>query len=200
MADNIGHRFVATTILAVGGEGEAQNNLLSGAESDILKGVDRNSISSPIEAGERGRPSAILHLGGIELSARQQAILDKLPNTTDEWIVKKSDVSMMDLAALSAATGDEFAMFTKKGDRLVVRGDGEHVYIGDTRAKELSADGYRFSGHTHTKLYHNGMELTASDGDYGILKYFGQKESVIYNVKGEYRTFENLLREGLADG
>jgi len=81
-----------------------------------------------------------------------------------------------------------------------VRGDESRVYIGDKRAGELSAKGYRFSGHTHTKLYQNNMELTASDGDYKILKYFDQKESVIYNVKGQYRTFENLLREEWDDG
>jgi hypothetical protein len=102
---------------------------------------------------------------------------------------------MADLAALSAATGDEFALFTKKGDRLVVRGDDGHVYIDKNRAAMLSADGYRFSGHTHTKLYHNGMELEPSDGDYGILRYFDQKESVIYNIKGGYRTFENIMRK-----
>jgi hypothetical protein len=162
--------------------------------------VDGNSINSPIEQGERGRPSAILHLDGAGLSARQQDILDKLPSTKDEWIVKKNDVSMTDLAALSAVTGDEFAMFTKKSDRLVVRGDEGHVYISDKRAIELSTDGYRFSGHTHTGLYHNGMELEPSDGDYGILKYFNQKNSVIYNVKGEYQTFENRWRKERVNG
>jgi len=177
-----------------------KKDLRSGVERDILNNMDRNNIGSPIEQGMRGRPSAILHIENAELSARQQAILDKLPNTADEWTVKKSEVAMTDLAALSAVTGDEFAMFTKNGDRLLIRGDESRVYIGDARAEELSANGYRFSGHTHTKLYQNNMELTPSDGDYKILKYFDQKESVIYNVKGQYRTFENLLREERDDG
>jgi len=102
---------------------------------------------------------------------------------------------MTDLSALSAATGDEFALFTKNGDRLVMRGDEGRVYIGEDRAIALNADGYRFSGHTHTTLHHNGMELEPSDGDYGILKYFDQKKSVIYNIKGNYRTFENRKRK-----
>ena len=160
-------------------------------ERGILIDVDKNTVSSSIEQGARGRPSAISTMVGVELSTRQQALLSDLPNTRAEVIVQKNSVSMTDLAALSAATGDEFAMFTLKGDRLIVRGDERRVYIGDDRAIALNAEGYRFSGHTHTKLLHNGMELEPSDGDYGILKYFDQKESVIYNIKGNYRTFEN---------
>jgi len=102
---------------------------------------------------------------------------------------------MTDLAALSAATGDEFALFTKKGDRLVVRGDVGHVYIGKDRAATLNAEGYRFSGHTHTTLLHNGMELTPSGGDYEILGYFDQEYSAIYNIKGQQQKYRNQLRE-----
>jgi len=92
-----------------------QKDLTAGEESGILKSVDMNSINSPIEQGMRGRPSAILHHEDAGLSARQQALLDKLPNTADECTVKKNDVTMTDLSALSAVTGDEFAMFTKNG-------------------------------------------------------------------------------------
>jgi hypothetical protein len=172
-----------------------KKDLTSSAESSILTSVDKNTISSPIEQGARGRPSAISTMADVGLSTRQQVLLNDLPDTGAEIITKRRNVSMTDLAALSAATGDEFALFTKKGDRLVVRGDEGHVYIDKNRATTLSAEGYRFSGHTHTKLYHNGMELEPSDGDYGILKYFDQKESVIYNIKGNHRTFENIMRK-----
>ncbi|GBU20543.1 hypothetical protein R80B4_00421 [Fibrobacteres bacterium R8-0-B4] len=159
--------------------------------------MDRNNnISSPIEQGARGRPSAISTMADVGLSMRQHALLRDLPITGAEITVKRGRVSMTDLAALSAATGDEFAMFTKKGDRLVVRGDGERVYIGKDRANALSAAGYRFSGHTHTTLLHNGMELTPSEGDYEILGCFDQEYSAIYNIKGQQQKYRNPLREG----
>jgi hypothetical protein len=131
------------------------------------------------------------------LSTRQQVLLNDLPHTGAEIIVKRSSVSMTDLAALSAATGDEFALFTKKGNRLVVRGDKGHVYIGKNRAVTLNEEGYRFSGHTHTTLHHNGMELTPSGGDYEILGYFDQEYSSIYNIKGQQQKYRNHLREDL---
>jgi hypothetical protein len=156
--------------------------------------VDKNSIHSPIEQGRRntgqGRPSAILHTGS-PLTDRQQALLCQLPEYDSRVTVKKNDVSMKDLSALTAKTGVEFAMFTRKQERLIVRGDTTHVNITPDKATVLSAQGYKWSGHTHVGL-HDGWELSASDGDYDVLSAFSQKESVIYNVIGKYRTFEKI--------
>jgi len=157
--------------------------------------VDENTVSSPIEQGARGRPSAVSMMADVGLSVRQQTLLNGLSGTGVEIIVKRDSVSMTDLAALSAATGDEFAMFTKKGDRLVVRGDERRVYIDKSRAVALNAEGYRFSG--HTTLLHNGMELEPSGGDYEILGYFDQEYSAIYNIKGQQQKYRNPLREDL---
>jgi len=155
--------------------------------------VDKNTINSPIEQGMHGAPSAILHIEGAKLSARQQALLAKLPEYDSRVTVKKSDVSMRDLSALTAKTGVEFAMFTRKQERLIVRGDAVHINITPDKATALNALGYKWSGHTHIGLY-NGWELSASDGDYDVLSEFNQKESVIYNAMGKYKTFENILK------
>jgi len=156
--------------------------------------VDKDAINSPIEQGERGRPNAILHLEGAELSTRQQILLDRLPDYDSRAIVNKRDVSMTDLSALTAKTGVEYAMFTKGHERLIVRGDAKRVNITMDDAEKLNAEGYKWSGHTHVGLY-NGWELSASNGDYDVLSKFSQKESVLYNVKGEYQTFKNILRK-----
>jgi len=172
----------------------AEKNLTGGAENSILIGVDGDSIHSPIEQGRRntgqGRPSAILH-AGLPLTDRQQALLDRLPGYDSRVIVKKNDVSMKDLSALTARTGVEFAMFTRKQERLIVRGDAARVNITQDDAAVLNAQGYKWSGHTHVGLY-DGWELNASDGDLAILSRFDQKESVIYNTMGKYRTFEKI--------
>jgi hypothetical protein len=175
--------------------------LTYGAGANILIGVDKNTINSPIEQGRhntgQGRPNAILHTGS-PLTVRQQALLYQLPEYDSRVTVKKNDASMKDLSALTAKTGVEFAMFTKGQERLIVRGNEKSVNITTDNAAKLSADGYKWSGHTHVGLY-NGWELSASNGDYDILSMFSQKESVLYNAKGEYQTFKNLLRKGPAD-
>ncbi|GBU20440.1 hypothetical protein R80B4_00318 [Fibrobacteres bacterium R8-0-B4] len=150
--------------------------------------MDRNTIGSPIEQGRTdgvGESWAIT-LHGRPLNDRQQAILDRLPEFDSRVTVDKGDVSMMDLAALTAKTGDEFAMFTLGSERLVIRGDFEHVNIDTSTAAEMSALGYKWSGHTHV----NG--LVASKGDKAVLKMFRQNESVIYDVMGKYSTFNKL--------
>ena len=94
---------------------------------------------------------------------------------------------MRDLAALTASTGDEFAMFTRKGERLIVRGNGYMTNIDIEAAQKMAAKGYRWSGHTHP-----GMDVnvrTASPGDYTILQAFRQKYSVIYDAVGKFEVF-----------
>jgi len=142
----------------------------------------------------RGAPSAILHIEGAKLSAKQQALLTKLPEYDSRVTVKKSEVSMRDLSALTAKTGVEFAMFTRKQERLIVRGDATHVNITQDNAAVLNAQGYKWSGHTHVGL-HDGWELDPSDGDLAVLSRFDQKESVIYNTMGKYQTFEKIPKE-----
>jgi hypothetical protein len=166
---------------------ENKKDLHSGAESGILKGVDRNSISLPIETGRTdgaSEPWAIAR-HGKPLNDRQQALLDNLPEYDSKVEVDRSDVSMVDLAALTAKTGDEFAMFTRGAKRLIVRGDFEHVDVNMLKAGEMKAQGYKWSGHTHVKV----GDLLPSDGDRVVLGAFEQEGSVIYDSEGRHRRF-----------
>ena len=133
-----------------------------------------------------GNPNAVAILGA-DLNNRQKILLERLPKYDSRIIVKKSDVSMTDLAALTAKTGDEFAVFTRGSQRLVIRGDSRSVNINEKMALELAQQGYKWSGHTHPGM--NGNCLFASKGDKLILKCFGQDVAYIYNSKGEYSDF-----------
>ncbi len=95
---------------------------------------------------------------------------------------------MADLSALTAKTGDEFAMFTKAEIRLVIRGNPKEVNIEPSEAKKLAKQGYKWSGHTHPGT--SDFVLTAFDGDKAVLRCFKQDQSVIYNSLGHFRTFE----------
>ena len=161
-------------------------------KSDIIKSrsgkVTINAIETPIEQRNtgKGNPNAILHFD-VALNNRQSKVLEQLPEYDSSVIVDKKSISMTDLSALTAKTGDEFAMFTKGNERLVVRGNAVSVNIDIELAKKLSADGYKWSGHTHPGTDIN--VLMPSDGDKQILRCFEQEQSVIYSSKGSYQTF-----------
>ncbi|MDR0903183.1 MAG: hypothetical protein LBM59_00950 [Ruminococcus sp.] len=145
------------------------------------------SIDSPIEHGQKkGNPNALMHFG-VGLSSKQRDLLLKLPDFDSKALVEKNAVSMSDLSALTAFTGDEFAMFTKNKKRLIIRGNANSVNIDIDTAKSLAADGYRWSGHTHPGI--GEFSLVASDGDFEILSSFPQTQSVIYNSLGNHEVF-----------
>lgn len=147
-----------------------------------------SSIEQPIEQQHtgKGNPNAIL-LYDVELNNRQKELLDKLPEYDSRTTVSKNDVNMSDLSALTAKTGDEFAMFTKGNERLIIRGAYNKVNIGLEEADFLASQGYKWSGHTHPGTDMHCLE--ASGGDWQILSCFHQSSMVIYNSKGQYRLF-----------
>ncbi len=154
-------------------------------ESMEVKPMTISSIDSPIEQRHNGKgnPNAI-NIFGVELNNRQKQLADFDSNV----IVPKDSVNIADLAALTAETGHEFAMFTKSGNRLIIRGNTNMVNIDIEKANQLAKEGYRWSGHTHPGVDFNC--LTASPGDKSILRCFPQNTSVIYNSKGQYLTFD----------
>lgn len=152
--------------------------------------IDDIIINNPIEQRNTGKGKAnAVWSYGVSLNNRQQKLLDAMPQYDSRIIVGKNQVNMTDLAALTAETGVEFAMFTKGGDRLIIRGDSNSVNVDVETAQKLAEEGYKWSGHTHPGL--ELFVLQASEGDYLILKQFKQKVSVIYNSKGDFRTFDD---------
>lgn len=150
--------------------------------------LERQQINSPVNSRNtaKGRPSAVLQYN-VELNKRQENLLSRLTEYDSRVTVRKADVSLNDLSALTAKTGVEYALFTKGGERLIIRGSSTKVNIDIAKAKELAYNGYRWSGHTHPGSDEN--TLIASGGDYEVLKAFGQKTSVIYNSLGRYMCF-----------
>lgn len=153
------------------------------------KDMHISNINNPIEQRNtaKGNPNAILQIGR-PLNNRQQKILDNMPEYDSRIVVNKKSVNMKDLSAMTAATGDEFAMFTKGSNRLIIRGNATQVNIDIKQAMELSKQGYKWSGHTHPGIEKNTS--MPSMGDKEILKAFNQETSVIYDSKGIFRTFE----------
>ncbi len=165
---------------------DEENGDIIGVGSDD---VTISSIDSPIEQKHsgKGNPNAIL-IFDVELNSRQQALLEALPEYDSRIIVPRNTVNMADLSALTAKTGDEFAMFTKGTERMIIRGNEYKVNVTVAEATALADQGYRWSGHTHPGTDPNVK--VPSQGDKEILKCFPQEFGVIYDSKGNYRTFE----------
>ena len=147
------------------------------------------NIALPISHRKRtgeGRPSSMLHFD-VELSKRQRTLLESLPKCDSRVSLPKTFVDMTDLSALTLITGDEFALFTKGQERLVVRGHKHGVNIGIREAKVLSDEGYRWTGHTHPGI--DSFCLSPSKDDIDILRCFDQESSAIYNSAGIHDIF-----------
>lgn len=104
----------------------------------------------------RGKAEAILNfkrLGAAKpedlLSTRQRTMLKRLPDEGSRTVIARKDLNLADVASLTAATGVEFAMFTRGPQRLIVRGTPRTVPITVDDARRLASDGWRWSVHTH---------------------------------------------------
>jgi hypothetical protein len=183
--------FAGDLLMGVGafkalGKTFGREALESGLRNAPVRGA---TIASPM----RGNPAAIFH-GYADLSKRQQGLLSSLGEYGSQVTVGKRAVSMKDLAALTAHTGDEFLMLTRKGERLIMRGSqqGFHGVVDDVWAKQMASQGWKWSGHTHPVL--QGMSdlgtLMSSGGDRAILQAFGQSRSLILNSKGRWSVFD----------
>lgn len=151
-----------------------------------------NYASPTISAAIRGNPRAI-YRGFGELSSGQRQLLAQLEGPGSRALVRKGAVTQRDLAALTVATGDEFAVFTTGGRRLVIRGgpDGFHGIIDGQWAASMRAQGWRFSAHTYP-VYEGAPThnfLRSSPGDREIIRIFGQDRSAILNSVGERQNF-----------
>lgn len=133
----------------------------------------------------RGNPAAIARNLG-SLSAKQVGVLEQLPDVGARTVVSKA-FGQRDLAALTAATGDEFAMFTTGGRRLIIRGVPGSVPVTPDMARSLAGQGWRWSGHTHPGL--DATVLRSSPGDRAVLGAMGQGQSAILNSNGRYSVF-----------
>ncbi|WP_154935344.1 Hint domain-containing protein [Gimesia maris] len=125
-------------------------------------------------------PAGAMYNSAKPLTGSQRSVLGNLQSAGTEVVVGRKFVSMNDLRNLTLHTGDEFAMLTRRGERMIIRGDGGAIpALNVDRAAELSAQGWRFSGHTHTP----GFQAVGSLGDKNVLRAFGQRQSAVWGTE-----------------
>jgi len=153
-------------------------------KEEKIKGISASSINKRTPGYGRGTNIAIL---GAPLSKKQQSILERLPNYDSREEFDKRDVSIRDIIALTAHTGVEFAVFTRNGKRLVIRGNERKVNVYPKDGEALASQGYTWSCHTHPGM--NPKITEPSQGDRDVLMAMNQNRSAIYNSTGRCFVF-----------
>ena len=113
--------------------------------------------------------------GKAGLNAHRQMLLDKTP-TEYKWAVFKKDIlTMMDLAYLTAKTGDEFAILSGKKEDILFHGSKLNCdFENDSIIKEmLISHRYEIYGHSHPG---ENIPVPSLD-DKRVLRELGQQKS-----------------------
>ena len=148
--------------------------LSAGVEDGLRRTIASSSGTTSGTSAFALQPESILskHIRGIH---------SVLPESGSTAIFRKADVSMAQLKTLTQVTGDEYSMFTLKGQRFVIRGNGSDVIVSPSIHADLLTGKYgRWSGHTHPA----GHSLNPGPADQPFLRAMGQKQSGIWGDAG----------------
>lgn len=134
--------------------------------------------------------------GNYALERRHRFLLDKIPKAGTWARIKNHQASLEDLAALTAFTGDEFALFSAKGHKIIFHGKRIRWNLPNDAFEEICAKKMVWEGHSHP---HPG-DLMPSDADRKTLKLLTwQKRSTIIDVEGSTKTFTALYADVIND-
>lgn len=124
--------------------------------------------------------------GNYALDRRHKFLLNKIPNQGDWARIKSHQANLEDLAALTAFTKDEFALFSGKGYKIIFHGKRRNWSLPNDAFKEICDKRMIWEGHSHPYQ----SDLQASPQDIKTLKLLTwQKESSIIDVTGVKKTF-----------
>lgn len=133
-----------------------------------------------LASGKSTRVSlAGVRIGRYELSERRQNMLLKVPHSGDYVKLDRNSVEMMDLAYLSAKTGDEFAILRGKHEDVLFHGTPIKCrFLGELEAG-LRSHKYILAGHSHP----GEEEPEPSLEDRRFLKEIGQQSSSVISAR-----------------
>lgn len=103
-----------------------------------------------------------------------------MPKTGNTYRVVKNSISIRDLAYLSAATMNEFAVFRGEKEDILIRGNSRACEILSDLCNEIIKKKYEWIAHSHV----DRGALAVSIADRERLKRLGQKKSIIVGIDG----------------
>ena len=113
--------------------------------------------------------------GDAGLNERRIQLLNRVPNPNDWAALGKNCVSVKDIAYLSAATQDEFALLRGKTKDIIFHGKGAHCNFNEELLELLRTKKLRLVAHTHSDY----GDIEPSSDDREFLQYINQTESLI---------------------
>ena len=124
--------------------------------------------------------------GEAGLNTHRQELLNRVPNQNDWATLKRDSVSIKDIAYLSAATHDEFALLRGKNRDILFHGVPEHCCFDEELMLLLKSKKLRLVVHSHAD--YNMIKSSSDDREF--LRYIGQKESLIVSyITGDVKNF-----------
>ncbi len=116
------------------------------------------------------------------LKRRQKRLLDRVPDPLSWTIVKSKNLHIRDIAALTAATGDEFTIFQRGSKKILLRGKGVRWAIPEDLFNKIKSEQWVWDSHSHPVT---GIPVPSSDDRSTLSIFTWQDSSVIINLKGE---------------
>lgn len=113
--------------------------------------------------------------GNAGLNTHRQKMLDRVPEVGDSATFKHESLQLIDLAYLTAKTGDEFAILRGKDMDILFHGDARHCAFPETLAELMMAHKLEIVGHSHP----GEDDPVPSPGDRRVLTKIGQKRSTV---------------------
>ncbi len=148
--------------------------------------TNKNSIRIASEQSQYRDYLKSLKEGKVTLRSNQQKILDKIPEPGTWTELRKKQIDVKDLAALTAATGHEFAIFTGNSSKILVHGTSKSWHIPHDAWDIIKENQYEWTAHSHPTF----TKLEESDEDIKTLSLFTwQKKSVIIDLEGKTHEF-----------
>lgn len=148
--------------------------------------ANKNSIALKTENAQYKEYLYKLSNGEIALKEHQENILKQFENGKTFVVIKKRKVKLDDLAAFTAVTKAEFALFTKGKNVILLKGSYSSCTIPASLLQKLIDEKWIFTGHSHPTF----TGLKASFADISVLKRFTwQKESRIIDLSGKTKPF-----------
>lgn len=116
------------------------------------------------------------------ISKKHFRLYNLVPNRND-WIeFGKQQANIKDLAALTAYSGHEFALFSKNNKKILIHGGNGSLIVDNYLSNKLLSEKWNFDGHSHPTI----TGLKASIADMKTLNLFTwQDESYIIDLTGK---------------
>lgn len=165
--------------------------------SPIITGRNRYSgIDTPVISSSENRNRKYLEKlqsNDVRLRRKQKDIVTRIPSRGDWAFFKEGTVEIFDLAALTCATKDEFALFTGNGTAIVIHGTNAMWNIPEEAWKEIKERQMIWVAHSHPTTVNN----RASADDRKTLRTFftWQNKSAIIDMTGAVYEFSGDPQE-----